>query len=314
MHRRSAWLRGWVRHRASSLMIMILIILTANLLDLVGVQGAEGKTVAMKQQIMSIKEVGTFLNVRQITSDKKITITRISRKIFRPDRCMLAQVPSPMQFRTMPTPWNASSSTRNGLLEILQAAAVCAACAGVAAAGGDADARRRQPFQHPDWIGAWLESDLHRAGRLRLLALRHHGELIAVLPLVWHAPAAGAAAAAVDDDPGPAHGAGRAGWRALALARDAAGAAQAAHAASSAQLPAVIHELAPAAEALPAGQHDAPVLRSKSAWLDRSGDTEQALARVQRSFSRTAAGSAVAPTARPGRAGSGRHARSAGGR
>ena len=193
---------------------------------------------------------------------------------------------SPMQFpHTMPTPLNASSSTRNGL-EILQGRSGFAQLAPEWRRLVETQTpAQASPFQHPDWIGAWLESICTEPDGLRLLALRHHGELVAVLPLVPHACPLARLLPQWTMIQGPhmvlaelAGGPSR--WPAMlqALLR------QRTLRCSALQLPAVIHELAPAAEALPAGSTMRRVLRSESAWLDCSGDTEQALARVQRSF------------------------------
>lgn len=185
----------------------------------------------------------------------------------------------------MPTPLNTASSTRNGL-EILQGRSGFAQLAPEWKRLVETQMpAQASPFQHPDWIGAWLESICTEPDRLRLLALRHHGELVAVLPVEPHAcPLArllpqwtmiqGPHMVLAELAGGPAR------WPAMLQAL----ATQRTLRCSALQLPSMIHELAPAAEALPAGSTLRRVHRSESAWLDCSGDTEQALARVQRSF------------------------------
>ncbi|MFM2346438.1 MAG: hypothetical protein RL654_1191 [Pseudomonadota bacterium] len=180
-------------------------------------------------------------------------------------------------------PLNSSSSTRNGL-EILHGRSGFARLAPAWRQLVESQTQA-SPFQHPEWIGAWLESICTEPEQLRLLALRHHGELVAVLPLVPHAcPLArllpqwtmiqGPHMVLTELAGSPAR------WPSLLQAL----ATQRALRCSALQLPSTIHELTPAAEALPAGSTMRRMHRSESAWLDCSGDTEQALVRVQRSF------------------------------
>jgi len=142
------------------------------------------------------------------------------------------------------------------------------------------------PFQHPDWIQAWLDALCTDPASLRLLAWWVQGELQAVLPLVAHDSALparllsqwtmvqGPHMVLTELAGSPAH------WRPLLQAL----ATQRALRCNVLRLPAMLRPLAPTDTALPPGMRMRRVPRGASAWLDCRGTPDQALERVQRSF------------------------------